>query len=150
MKSKTIQTRISTNKKLLLEQLETVPIVQVACEKTGIGRSTYYRWRQQDKDFARRADETILSGKLFINDMAESQLISQIKDKNMTAIIFWLKYNHPSYGNRLEVTHLSGESSELSPEEIKAVEEALQKGSLLNSSNINHEKTESNKTNSKK
>ena len=39
------------DKELILEQLRKTPIVQVACEKTGIARATYYRWRKKDKRF---------------------------------------------------------------------------------------------------
>ena len=35
------------NKTIILEQLQKAPIVQIACEKTGISRATYYRWRKE-------------------------------------------------------------------------------------------------------
>ena len=88
-KKETIKRRIKKEKELILEQLKRTPIVQVACEKTGIGRSTYYRWKKEDNKFAELADAAILEGSLFVNDMAESQLLSAIRDKNLTAIIFW-------------------------------------------------------------
>jgi len=42
-------------KKLLIEQLKKTPIVQMACEKTGVARSTYYRWKKQNKTFAKES-----------------------------------------------------------------------------------------------
>jgi len=40
---KTIEKRQSKNKEQLLEILKKTPIVQIACEKAGVGRATYYR-----------------------------------------------------------------------------------------------------------
>ena len=102
-KKETVKARIKKNKELLLAQLKRTPIVQLACEKISIGRATYYRWKAKDKKFSKLAEESIQEGSLLINDMAESQLLSAIKDKNMTAIIFWLKHHHPTYETRIEI-----------------------------------------------
>ena len=91
--TKTIQLRIDRNKELIIEKLKSLPIIQIACEKIGIGRATYYRWREQDPEFADAANKAIREGQQFINDMAESQLLSAIKDQNMTAIIYWLNHH---------------------------------------------------------
>lgn len=121
---KTIEKRQSKNKEQLLEILKKTPIVQIACEKAGIGRATYYRWRKEDVEFANSSDEALQDGSLLVNDMAESQLMSAIKDKNMTAIIFWLKHHHPAYLTRVEIT--SGNHEEkLSVEEQDSVKKAL-------------------------
>lgn len=88
----------------LLEILNETPLVQPACQKAGISRATYYRWRNEDKSFKKESDEAIKKGRLLINDLAESKLISQIKNENMTAIIYWLKHNHKNYiENRVEL-----------------------------------------------
>jgi len=122
--NKIIQSRIENNKQNIFEKLKQVPIVQVACQKIGIGRATYYRWRKKDKQFAQKADKAIQEGRLFINDMAESQLISAIKEQNMTAIIWWLRNNHPGYADRVELTHKT-EKEELSPKQRKLVQKAI-------------------------
>jgi hypothetical protein len=118
-------------KQLLLEQLKKTPIIQIACEKIGLGRTTYYRWRQADSKFALAADTAIFDGCLLINDMAESQLISAIRDKNFPAIVYWLKHHHPTYANRLEITAQLKQSEELTPEQEVIVREALRRSSLL-------------------
>ena len=60
------------------------------------------------------------------------RLVNQIKDQNMTAIIFWLKYNHPSYGNRLELTaKIKNEHDELTDEQKAQIQQALKLGTLL-------------------
>lgn len=121
----TVKDRIKTDQDLLLEQLKKTPIVQIACEKTDVGRSTYYRWRDEDKEFAKRADEALQEGSLLINDMAESQLLSAVRDKNMTAIIFWLKHHHKAYANRLEISAVKPEEEALTPEQEQLIQKAL-------------------------
>ena len=121
----TIATRQNSQKKLLVEQLKKAPIVQVACEKIGISRSTYYRWRKADSDFEIAADEAIYSGKHLINDMAESQLISGIRNQNMTAIIFWLKNNHPDYKTRVELSGTVKTQAKLTEEQEQQIQKAL-------------------------
>jgi len=127
-------------KALLLEQLKKTPIVQIACEKVGISRMTYYRWRKSDAEFTKASDEALSEGSFLINDMAESQLISAIRDKNFSAISFWLKHHHVAYTDRLEISgHLKHSSEELTPEQEDLIKQALK---LVSSSPKNkHEKT---------
>ncbi|MDD5145196.1 MAG: phBC6A51 family helix-turn-helix protein [Candidatus Pacebacteria bacterium] len=129
--SKAIEKRQQKEKQLLLEQLRKTPIIQIACEKAGIGRATYYRWRNEDKEFAQEADKALTEGSLLINDMAESQLLSSIKDKNMTAIIFWLKHHHKAYTDRLEISTVKQEEP-LTTEQEKLIQKAL---TILNENN---------------
>lgn len=118
-------------KEALCDQLKKAPIVQLACEKIGLGRATYYRWRKEDKEFAHQADEAISEGVLLMNDMAESQLLSAIKAQNLTAIIFWLKNRHKSYNTqKFEVT-TKLEDRELTEEQRQIVTKALSLGALL-------------------
>lgn len=121
------------NKQLFIEQLKTVPIIQVTCQKTNISRATFYRWREQDKKFKESADKALKEGISFINDLAESQLLSSIKDKNMTAIIFWLKSHHPAYDTtKLQITTGDTQKDEpLSIEQQKLITQALHMASLL-------------------
>jgi ACT domain-containing protein len=128
---KSIQKRIDTNKKALLKQLKQTPIVQVACSKAGLSRATFYRWRKEDTEFSNKVDEALSEGKLFINDMAESKLVSAIQDENLTAIIYWLKNHHWDYREKLEVTAKHSKFQKLTPEQEKIIAEALAKGSLL-------------------
>lgn len=115
---KKIKKRQSKHKRLLLEQLSKIPIIHVACDKVNISRSTYYRWRQEDIDFEKLADTALEEGHRIINDMAESQLISLIKDKHPTGIIFWLKHHHPAYANKLEIT-AGRKTDELSEDQLE-------------------------------
>ena len=119
-------------KELLIEQLKKTPIIQVACEKTGVGRATYYRWKKDDEEFSTKADEALSEGSSLVNDIAESQLMSAIKDKNLTAIIFWLKHHHPAYATKVEVNaRLRADNETLTPEQGALVTRALKLASLL-------------------
>lgn len=120
-----------SDKKRLLALLEKTPIVEVACKKAGLPRSTYYRWRKDDEAFAELCDETIETSIGRINDLAESQLINAIKNQNMTAITFWLKHHHGKYRNRLEIdARIHAVQQELTPEQAKVVARALQMAGL--------------------
>lgn len=139
----TIQKRIDKTQELLLEQLKKTPIVQVACEKVGVGRASYYRWRKENEIFAEQADLSITEGSLLVNDMAESQLMAAIRDKNLTAIIFWLKHHHPHYATKVEVTaRLKSDNETLTPEQEALVTKALKLATLL--PDTREEKTEGN------
>ena len=119
------------DKKRLLAQLAKTPIVEAACKKIGLPRSTYYRWRKEDEEFSNKCDETIELSIGRINDLAESQLINAIKQQHMGAIMFWLKHHHRSYRNRLEIdATISAVQQELSPEQAELVERALKLAGL--------------------
>ena len=101
----TLAIETEKQKKAIVIQLRKTPIVQLACERTGVGRSTYYKWRAGDKIFARVADKALNAGRFFINDLAESKLLGLVKNDNLTAIIFWLKHNHPKYAAVNRIIH---------------------------------------------
>ncbi|MCL4354839.1 MAG: phBC6A51 family helix-turn-helix protein [Patescibacteria group bacterium] len=134
--SKQILVRQAREKETLIDQLKKTPIVQIACERAGVARATYYRWRKEDPEFAKKTDESIIEGNLLVNDVAESQLMSAIKDKNLTAIIFWLKHHHPSYASKLELTaKIRPDCEELTDEQAELVQKALTLAGIL----VNHE-----------
>ena len=122
---------MARQRETLLEHLRKMPILQVACERAGIGRSTYYRWREEDKDFRKAADEAVTEGEALITDMSESQLITMIRDKHFQAVQLWLRQHHPKYGNRVELTgKLSMDDGPLTPEQESIVKEALRLASI--------------------
>jgi ACT domain-containing protein len=127
----TIIKRQNNQKTEMLERLKETPVVEVACRKVGIGRATYYRWKLNDEKFSKEADIALNEGLALINDMAESQLLSAIKDQNMTAIIFWLKSHHPSYSAKIEVTgSLKTTETPLTQEQEEILEKAIELASF--------------------
>ena len=118
-------------KQLLLGQLRKTPVVEYACKKLDIGRSSFYRWKLKDKKFSKNAEEAIIEGEMLITDMSESQLISLIREKNFSAIHLWLKAHHPKYGNKVEISNrLTYSDEELTPEQMALVKAALRLASF--------------------
>jgi hypothetical protein len=113
-------------KEALLEQLRKSPILQIACEKLNIHRMSVYRWRKDDPEFDKAIEEALLDGQLLVNDLAESQLISAVKDRNMHAIMAWLKHHHPAYRTKVQIEGTVNTIQELSPEQKELVRRALE------------------------
>jgi len=140
-----VEVRQSKQKEMFIEQLKKTPIVQVVCEKIGITRTTYYRWHKADREFAEAADMALADGSGLVNDLAESQLMTAIRDGNLTAIIFWLKNHHRAYANRVELSLQQPVSEQLTPDQEAVVKKALALASLTepeqesNPSSQNHE-----------
>lgn len=107
------------------EELKKIPIVQVACEKSGVSRNTVYRWRKEDKKFAEKMDKAMADGIEYVNDMTETQLLNAIHVGEFKAISFWLRSRHNAYKAKVEVTASVNTIQELSPEQENMVKEAL-------------------------
>lgn len=120
----------NNTKKLFLENLRRVPIIQVACEKAGVSRATVYRWRDKDKKFRKILNEALSEGEALVNDMGESQLIHLIKEKNFSAIRFWLNHRHEKFKEKVEVTTTNEKQEKLTPEQASIVREALRLASF--------------------
>jgi hypothetical protein len=117
--------RRDDNKQSLIECLKEMPVITVACKRAGVSSATYYRWRQEDKDFMRQSRDAMDHGIEFVNDMSETQLIALIKEKKMPAITLWLKHHHARYGSKSQPYVPIASADELSPEEEKLVLDAL-------------------------
>ncbi len=127
-----VEKRIVHEKQLLLEHLKTTPIVEMARSKANIGRASYYRWRNDDPEFAKAADEALYDGSLLVNDVAEGFLVSAIRDKNMSAITSWLKTHHPAYTSKLLISgSIHHTREDLTPQEQATAEQALELSSML-------------------
>jgi hypothetical protein len=119
------QIRIEKEKAEFVEQLKRTPVIQVVCEKLGIGRATFYRWKSDDKEFSEAVDLALTEGRLLVNDLAESQLVTAIKERNMQAITYWLRHHHRDYKTKVELSGTINTIHELSPEQEQIVQEAL-------------------------
>lgn len=112
-------------RELFLEQLRKNPIVQIACEKVGVSRATYYRWKKNNKTFAKAVEEAIIEGRQIVNDLAESRLVSSIQNGNLRGITYWLANNHPQYSNKLEIVGKIETKTELTPQQYQSIKKAL-------------------------
>ena len=123
-------------KDTFLENLRTVPIVEVSANKAGISRKSIYKWRKSDKKFATDMDEAMTEGVEFINDMSEGSLLNLIKEKSWPALAFWLKTRNPKFKDKVEVT-TKVEQETLTAEQEILVKKALAFGISNNSKNKN-------------
>ena len=91
-------------KESMLKALEnSLGIVTVACRNAEIPRSTFYKWINEDEEFAKK----VLDIENIALDFAESHLHTQIKDNNTSATIFYLKTKGKKRGyiERQEIDH---------------------------------------------
>ena len=140
-KRKTIEARQARDKESLLVLLRKMPILQVACEQTDIGRSTVYRWRESDEPFRKAMDEAITEGEAYLTDISESQLVTLIRDKHFGAIKLYLQHHHSKYANKIELlSRLTVEDEPLTPEQEALVRKALNLASF-NPDESSHEET---------
>jgi hypothetical protein len=101
----TLAKKTAEQKLAILEQLAKCCIIQLACERTSVGRSTYYSWLSEDTEFKEAADKAINAGRAYLNDIAFSGLLKKIQEGNKTMLIFWLKNNHPWFGDKIRHQH---------------------------------------------
>lgn len=81
----------------MLSALEDMRIITHACKKAGVSTSTFYRWRKDDAAFDEECNEAIEVGTNLINDMAESVLVSKIRQSDFRASIYWLERHRDEY-----------------------------------------------------
>tara|TARA_Y100000593_G_scaffold12383_1_gene22703 strand:- start:5495 stop:5848 length:354 start_codon:yes stop_codon:yes gene_type:complete len=95
-------------KEAVLQALEkSLGIVTTAVKSVGIARSTFYKWINEDEDFAKKVKDI----ENITLDFAESQLHKQIQDGNTSATIFYLKTKGKKRGyvEKSELDLTSGE-----------------------------------------
>ena len=105
-------------KKALIDALhESLGIVTTACKAVGVDRATYYRYINDDPQFAKEAKEVENTAL----DFVESQLYKQIRAENITAIIFYMKTKGKKRGyiERIEsITKVVDDFSDMTDEQI--------------------------------
>ena len=126
-------------KNTFLEELQKIPIVQVACERTGVSRNSVYRWRKEDPKFSEEMEAALAEGEALVNDMSESQLLTLIKEKNFSALSFWLRHRNPRFKDKVEVTTKIGVADDvLTPEQEAIVQQAINLATYKQDNPINH------------
>lgn len=81
----------------ILKELEDNPLVERACKKTGIARSTYYRWCAADIVFKHSAEQAQNKGREKLTDFVESKLLENISNNQYASIAYWLSHNTTRY-----------------------------------------------------
>ena len=124
----------TSSKKLkisVIEQLKEMPLVTYACQKFGIPKSTFYKWKLIDDEFKTQVENSINIGRDTVNDIAISQLLKKINNGETIPIIFWLKNNSPMFNEKITL-EIKTNKQGLSAEELKAVTKALTNMGLEN------------------
>lgn len=93
----TVTKRQKLQREALLSELRKNSVMTVACQKSGIPRSTVYRWLNDDPSFAGMVEEAESEGRETVNDMAESVIIKKIREENLHAAKYWLSHNKELY-----------------------------------------------------
>jgi len=81
----------------ILKELESNPLVERACKKIGIARSTYYRWCAADIVFKHTAEQAQDKGREKLTDFVESKLLENISNNQYASIAYWLGHNTTRY-----------------------------------------------------
>jgi hypothetical protein len=81
----------------ILEELERTPIIQVVCEKFGISRQTFYRWMNESEESFNDVNKALGFGVSLVNDVAESNVLTGIKNKDAAYTKYWLSHRHEAY-----------------------------------------------------
>lgn len=100
--------------------------ISTACSKVGISRQTYYNWCEADPEFASVLSEIKESA----IDLGESSLMELVKEKNVPAVIFFLKTigKNRGYVERNELTGANGgaiQTEELSESQARLYERGI-------------------------
>lgn len=107
MDNSTTQNKTAASKEAFLTQLEqSFGLVATTCRKVGISRSTYYKWRKDDSQFADRADEV----KELQKDAVEALILKKMKDGDTAMLIFYAKtqMKDRGYVERTEIVGKDG------------------------------------------
>ncbi len=89
------KTKVLVNK--LLAEIEKAPVIQVACDKVGISRNTFYRWIKEDSELMERMSEAMSLGTGLANDVAISNVLEGVKRKDPMYTKYWLSHKHPDF-----------------------------------------------------
>ena len=82
-----VMSKEGLKEKFLEVYKKTGAMVNKSCEAVGINRSTFFRWKEKDEEFAEKCKD-IEEGLL---DFVEASLLKQIQAGDTTATIFYLK-----------------------------------------------------------
>ena len=111
---------LQLKKKAMLIALEqNLGVVTSACRTAGGGRTTFYKWLKQDKQF----NEAVKELDNVSLDYAESKLLENIRANKETSIIFYLKTKGKKRGyserSELDITTDGDKINEVKIEIIK-------------------------------
>ena len=101
------QERTTIKKQMFLDTfVQSMGVITICCDKIGVSREIFYRWKREDNNFAEALDN-IINQK---NDVAEDLLWGLITiKKDPTSIRYYLDRRHPKYKPRSETEVVVGD-----------------------------------------
>lgn len=84
-------------KEQFIQELEKSGNIYRSCLKVGIHRATFYRWKNEDDDFRKKADEAERIGRANNCDIGEHFLMVNVRKGDISAIKYLLSHNSPIY-----------------------------------------------------
>ncbi len=114
-------------KQLFIDQLKKTPVIQLVCGKLNVSRASYYRWREQDPEFAKESEAALIEGRAVMSDVAETQLLNAINNQSLPAIFFYLKNHSAIYSPKLQLSgKLEIKEKPISPEQMATIRKAVE------------------------
>lgn len=114
-----IRKRAAKQKAFLDALYSTLGVVSQACRASQISRGTYYKWMEEDEEFARKVEDL---GEVAL-DFVESNLFKQIKKGVPGSTIFYLKTKGKKRGyvekSQVEIIE-ENKFADLTDEELKS------------------------------
>lgn len=127
----TIKERQKKLQDAFLEQLKRTPVIEQACQKVGTSTSTVCRWRREDKKWSTLVDVALAEGRLFMSDIAETQLFALIAKQEFKAIQLYLTTHNKRYSKKLELSgSVEHKDAPLTKEQRKLMRRAQQLSTL--------------------
>ena len=107
-------------KETLLQALESsLGIVSTACNRSGISRSSFYKWYHEDEEFRKKVDD-IDNVKL---DYVETKLFKNIENEKEKSIIFYLQHKGHKRGYvQKQNINLTSNEEDIKKIEIEIIE----------------------------
>lgn len=99
----------------MLEMLRKYPIIEAACSKAGISRSTHYEWMKKDARYSADVEQATRASIDTVTDIAESNIIEGIKKGDYKCSAFWLIHRHMAYKKRNDLEDTKTEKLLIKP-----------------------------------
>lgn len=80
-----------------IEVLSETPLINHACKKVGVARSTIYRWLKDIPEFKEAVENALRTGRENVGEIAESKIMKMIHEGDFKAIRYYLDNNNPRY-----------------------------------------------------
>jgi hypothetical protein len=96
-KAETIRLRQEAQKKKLIEILKESPNTSSALNRVGIDRSTFSRWKADNREFFMQVCDAVSEGIERTADNVELSLLNGARNGDVRAQKFYLEHNHQRY-----------------------------------------------------